>query len=946
MSESKGVEEIFMQVMDLPAEEQAQALATLCPDPERRRAVQELLDWDAKVPEPFLGGKQVPPSQIENGARIGPYHITGRLGEGGMGTVYSARQAFPDREVALKVLRAGRITADTTRRFRQEIEVLGRLQHIGIARIYDAGVHEMGDAHGIAQEVPYFTMELVRGLPLLQYARERGLDQGSRIELLARVCDAVHYAHLRAVIHRDLKSENVLVTREESTAAVNLNDESGEIIGQPKVLDFGIARVMDPDTTRLTRQTRAGSLVGTLSNMSPEQVSGDGQLVDVRTDVYALGVMLYELLCGCAPLSLEGLSLAQAVQCILDESPANPGERDRSLRGDVTTIVLKALEKEPDRRYQSAMELAADLRNFLRGSPVLARGDSRLYLMRRSMKRHRQAVGVVLFLAVVLGAFAVTRSRQAQASEVLAASEAQARKQAEGDFERAVIAVDLLTELGGRGFAGGQSENSSREELLQAALEFHRGLLSAHPDDPALRQRRGLTYLRIADLEVELGKFEEALTDVDLAIESITSVSLSPDQWDLEIATGLADAKAVRGKLIAKLGNPEEALTVLQESVDAYRQIWQEHELPDSDLEHTRIEQASALKVIAKSLRDSGRGEESISALAEAQQLLATTLRESPSNALRQELMRVLQEFWSLRFERGEMEDAEAALSQAIELGAELDAEFGGDPSHVLSLMGLRSNYSVQLSGLNREQDACDLLDLVIASGAPIAEAHPEIAEIRQTLFSAHSNRGTGRMKLGDNSGAADDFQRASEYLSALIEEQPSPERIGKLAVLQCNQGGLLISLGRHADATLTLTESVANAEQAMIALPSAPNLRSVHQFSRVNLALCRIVLGEYEEGMQVVQSITYRQDGYLNPVNIMAVLGLYEVGVELALGDEFLEEEERDVRAEEYAKGAAAYMQSGLTDHGKLLLDLINQRDWGMLGEFPEFAEVLGAAR
>jgi tetratricopeptide (TPR) repeat protein len=327
-------------------------------------------------------------------------------------------------------------------------------------------------------------------------------------------------------------------------------------------------------------------------------------------------------------------------------------------------------------------------------------------------------------------------------------------------------------------------------------------------------------------------------------------------------------------------------------------------------------------------------------------EILELALDESPSSAAQQELMRVLQELWSLRFEKNQMDDAEDALLQAIDLGMRLDEDFGEDPNHTLSLMGLRTNHSIHLSKLNREEEACAQLDLAIEEGDPLALSHPGIAEIRQSLFSARSNRGASRMKLGNNSGAEEDFQRAAELLAGLIEEQPSSERTGKLAVLQCNLGGLQVALERHAEATVTFRESIANAEKAMISLPSAPNLRSVHQFSRVNLALCKIVLGGYQQGMEVVMTIEYRQDGYLTPANIMSLLSLYKAGVDLALEDEFLDEEDRDALAEEYAVSAARYLKSARANSGQVLDEMLAKFEWGIIKDFPEFGEALTAPR
>jgi eukaryotic-like serine/threonine-protein kinase len=253
----------------------------------------------------------IPAPDITLPSSIGPYRIVRLVGEGGMGVVYEAEQKQPRRIVALKVIRSGLGDPRLIRRFEQESLALARLQHPGIAQIYEAGTAE--DGFG---SQPYFAMEFVRGEPLLQYAEAKHLSAREKLRLMVKICDAVHHAHLRGIIHRDLKPANILV------------DESG----QPKILDFGVARAVDSDA-HVTRQTDLGQLVGTLAYMSPEQVLGDPLELDARSDVYALGVTLYELLCGRLPYRLSP-KLHEAVQTIREEeSRISRGYRDDCREG-------------------------------------------------------------------------------------------------------------------------------------------------------------------------------------------------------------------------------------------------------------------------------------------------------------------------------------------------------------------------------------------------------------------------------------------------------------------------------------------------------------------------------------------------------------------------------------------------------------------------------------
>jgi serine/threonine protein kinase/tetratricopeptide (TPR) repeat protein len=310
-------------------------------------------------------------------ARIGHYTIIRILGEGGMGTVYEAQQESPKRAVALKVIRAGHVSPALLRRFEHESAVLGRLQHPGIAQVYEAGT--VPDERG--HPVPFFAMEFIRGVPLNEYAASKGLGTRDRLDLVARICDAVYHAHQKGVIHRDLKPGNILV------------DESG----QPKVLDFGVARATDSDIQQTTIQTDIGQIIGTVPYMSPEQVGGDPSELDTRSDVYALGVIAYELLSGRLPYSLDKRVIHEAVRIIREEEPTRLSSINRTLRGDVETIVAKALEKEKARRYQSAESLASDIRRYLKDEPITARPASTWYHVRKFSRRNK---GLVAGLAV------------------------------------------------------------------------------------------------------------------------------------------------------------------------------------------------------------------------------------------------------------------------------------------------------------------------------------------------------------------------------------------------------------------------------------------------------------------------------------------------------------------------------------------------------------------
>ncbi|MEM7165060.1 MAG: serine/threonine-protein kinase [Planctomycetota bacterium] len=377
---------IFRQVVDLDSSVRAAAIEELCAgDDDLRTQLEALLEHTgvSRDDDPLLHfgskvrqtlGNVEPERRLPLPERFGRYRIERLLGDGGMGSVYEATQDHPRRRVALKVLPAGIVSKSALRRFELEVEVLGRLSHPGIAQIYDAGFqgHDDSDRSGGR---PYFAMEFVNGTPLDRSLAGQPLRR--QLKVFQRVCEAVHYAHTQGVVHRDLKPANILV------------DERG----RPKVLDFGVARVSDPELKSTTLVTREGQLVGTVHYMSPEQAAGDAAGIDTRSDVYSLGVILFEALSGELPLPVRGKRLHEALRIVQERDARRLGDVDPEMRGgDLETILAKALEHAKEARYQSVQALEMDLERFVRGEAIEARPLRKLQQFGRFARRNQVAL--------------------------------------------------------------------------------------------------------------------------------------------------------------------------------------------------------------------------------------------------------------------------------------------------------------------------------------------------------------------------------------------------------------------------------------------------------------------------------------------------------------------------------------------------------------------------
>jgi tetratricopeptide (TPR) repeat protein len=419
---------------------------------------------------------------VTEGTSVPGYTIKQPLGEGGMGAVYLAEQERPRRTVALKMIRPDRVNAATLKRFDYEAQLLASLRHPGIAAVYEVGRFDLG-----GMSVPYFAMEYIPGArTLTAYASTAGLNTGARLELFLKVCDAVQHGHQRGVIHRDLKPANILVDN----------------TGAPRIIDFGVARGSDADRAQMTMQTDAGQIVGTLQYMAPEQCSTDGA-ADMRSDVYALGAVLFELLTGRVPYDVRTLGLADAIKVITEIPPPPLSTMSAGLRGDLTVIVAKALEKSKSDRYQSVSEFAGDVRRYLNDQPILARPVGPIGLLRKWVKRNRE-------LAVALGAAALLllATSSVLIGRIIAAERraTQNLELAEQNLEASRESVELVREM--LNFRAPDGESRVREGMVDVEVLLDDAAASITQNPPALagteaafRELLGVGYISLRSID-------------------------------------------------------------------------------------------------------------------------------------------------------------------------------------------------------------------------------------------------------------------------------------------------------------------------------------------------------------------------------------------------------------------------------------------------------------
>jgi serine/threonine protein kinase len=795
------------------------------------------------------------PTAERAGTVIGPYKLLQQIGEGGMGTVFMAEQTQPvQRKVALKLIKPGMDSRQVIARFEAERQALAMMDHVNIARVFDGGTTS-GEPGGVSPGRPYFVMELVHGVPITKYCDDSHLTPRERLELFVPVCQAIQHAHQKGIIHRDIKPSNVMVTLYDGKPV-------------PKVIDFGVAKATEQKLTERTLFTQYGTMVGTFEYMSPEQAEMSALGVDTRSDIYSLGVLLYELLTGSTPLTrkrMKEAAYAEILRMIKEEEPQKPSTRlsdsgealasiaaqrktepaklTRLIRGELDWIVMKTLEKDRNRRYETANGLAHDIENFLHDEPVQACPPSAWYRFRKFARRNKVVLGAaaliagILLVGIAISTWQAIRAGKAenlaeqrlQAEKVASKAEAEQRQlandeknRAETNLRKAREAVDkMFTEVAEK-LAGQPHMEQIRRRLLEDALEFYQGFLKQKSADPEMRHETARAYLRVGNIHEYLGndsQAEPAQREAVVLFEKLVA--------DFPTAPAYREDLIASRELLAFrmlwVPKPDECMDLRRRDLADWEKL--AADFPGEPRYQRRI--ARAHTDLANALREPGRRP------AEAEhhyRQALTAWKKYQANFPKMSVDR-----WGLAHSRlwlgvfllrtGRFEEAEPELREALALRRQLVAD---DPDNVvwkLDLARAMHHYGDLLRNTAKAHEAMKLFQEAIDIYAKHRDRFPHDATALNWLGDDNAQLSTTFLAMGRTEEAEDARRRCVTFYSRLAADHPGENRYANLVRRnQFHLGLLLFYMKKDQDAADAFRTAMAISEKLAKAHPGDPD--------------------------------------------------------------------------------------------------------------------------
>jgi serine/threonine protein kinase/tetratricopeptide (TPR) repeat protein len=884
---SVNEESVFAEALEIQdPQERAAFLDRACAEnPGLRRNVESLLSaYTAgqflESPAPALAVTVVDPITECPGTIIGPYKLLEQIGEGGFGVVFMAEQQQPvRRKVALKVLKPGMDTRQVVARFEAERQALALMDHPHIAHVFDGGETPTGR--------PYFVMELVKGVPITEFCDQNRLTPRQRLELFLSVCQAVQHAHQKGIIHRDVKPSNVLVVSHDGTPVV-------------KVIDFGVAKALGQELTDKTLFTGFAQMIGTPLYMSPEQAGQSGLDIDTRTDIYALGVLLYELLTGTTPFDKERLRTAgfdEMRRIIREEEPAKPSTRISTLgqaaatvsanrqsdprrlsqlcRGELDWIVMKALEKDRNRRYESASALAADVQRYLHDEPVQACPPTVAYRLRKFVRRNKGVIAVglagisVVLLAIIglaVNNWMVTHEKEEK--ETALARAVREKERADQNLDKAKQNLDkakkavraYLEHTAGNPRLRVADLNDLRKDLLTSAIPFLEEFVRQEGKDRGLREEHAWAYYQLALVWGEVGKIEKALASykqaqslyaglsADYPAEVVYKVQLAEgynNQGVLLLAENRLDetekalrrARDIRQKLVAafpknpahlsSLGGTLHNLSNLERkrgNLDAVRRLLlQAIEHQQAAVEAAKNNKkpnatyreflANAYGNLSVVLRDLGKWDEAEAAHQQVERVYKDLLATVGAPRHRASLAKTYNNLGNLKTSRGKYAEAAEAYREALKIAEKLAADFPSVPEYRQGLAGSYHNLAGVLWNLRTFPEAERAARQALDLRRQLANAFAIVPVYRRDLADSHDLLG---LVLGEQKKWAEEeaeYRKALNLREQLGKAHPATAAAGRLGASYINVGVWHLSNRRYQAALEWLNKAVTTLE-------------------------------------------------------------------------------------------------------------------------------------